>query len=243
MICYMPKYIDAHCHMLSTDQMSAATACGVGRFIINATEQSNWQSVINLAKQDNVYGAIGVHPWCVDDLADGWDIQLVELLSANPNLMVGEIGLDNNHPKLDVQEIVFRRHLQIAHDLGRVVHVHVVGAWGKTMDILGGAKLPPAMVLHCFSGAPELVPELVKTGAYFSFGSGILDKRHKTMRAAVACVPDDRILVESDAPDVAMPDTIPDTVAEIAKIRGVACEYMADIIYNNTTGLLNEQSY
>ena len=61
------------------------------------------------------------------------------------------------------------------------------------------------------------------------------------MRGAVVVVPENRILTESDAPDVAMPDTIPDTVAEIAALRGVNTEQMTETIYNNTMGLLNDR--
>jgi Tat protein secretion system quality control protein TatD with DNase activity len=108
------------------------------------------------------------------------------------------------------------------------------------LDILRGGELPPAIVLHAFSGAAELVPELVKLGAYFSFGTAVADERRTRLRSAVATVPVARILVESDAPDAAMPDTIPATVAKIAQIRGVDTAKMADIIYNNTMGLLND---
>ena len=154
--------------------------------------------------------------------------------------MIGEIGLDKNRPDMEKQILVFKRQLQIAHDFGRVAHIHCVGAWGKMMDVLRGSDLPPAMVLHWFSGAPELVGELSKMGAYFSFGRAVCDTRYAKMRGAVVVVPENRILTESDAPDVAMPDTIPDTVAEIAALHGLNTEQMATTIYNNTMGLLND---
>lgn len=234
------KYIDAHCHILSEAQMKTAMACGVGRFIINATRTIDWETIVELAQYDNVYGAIGVHPWFVSGLPDDWDVELVNALVANPNLMVGEIGLDKNRPDFEVQESVFCRQLQIAHDLERVIHIHCVGAWGKMMDILRSVDLPPAMVFHAFSGAPELMHELMGLGAYFSFGTGIMDVRHSKIRASVAVAPVSRILAESDAPDVAMPDTIPNTVAEIARVRNQDAEQLAKTIYNNTKGLIND---
>lgn len=228
----MMKYIDAHCHTVSESH-------AVGRFIMNATQPADWDAVIDLARRDNVCGAIGVHPWYVVGVCDGWDDELVGALNKNPNLMVGEIGLDKNRPDFATQEIIFRRQLQIAHDMGRVAHIHCVGAWGKMMEILRGCDLPPAMVFHAFSGAPDLVGELTNMGAYFSFGHAVCDEKYTRVRAAVAVVPESRIMVESDAPDMATSDTIPETVAEIAHIHGVNPEQMAETIYNNTMVVIN----
>ena len=231
------KYIDAHCHILTDAEMERAAARGVRRFIVNATRPSDWAAVVKMATRENVYGAIGVHPWRVAELSDGWDSELINTLMAHPDLMVGEIGLDKNHPDMEIQKSVFCRGLQIAHDLNRVAHIHCVGAWGKMMDILRGCELPPAIVFHAFSGAAELVPELVARGCCFSFGAEICDEKHIRARQAVALVPESCILVESDN---APPDTIPDTVAKIAQIRGVNAARISDIIYNNTMGLLND---
>lgn len=233
------KYIDAHCHILSDVQMRDAVARGVVGFVVNATQPDDWNAVIKLAQNDNVFGAVGVHPWYVSGLHDGWDNDLVSVLTAHPNLMVGEIGLDKNHPDIEKQIFVFKRQIQIAHDMGRVAHIHVVGAWGNIIDVLHRCDLPPAMVFHAFSASGELISELNKMGAYFSFGADVLNESHVKARAAVASVPENRILVESDAPDGAMPDKIPDIVAEIAHIRGIPVADMATTIYNNTAELLN----
>ena len=236
------KYLDAHCHILSAEKIHDTCSHGVGALIVNATQPAQWETVAELARKDTcVYGAIGVHPWYVADLPDGWDFELINALATNPDLMVGEIGLDKNRPDFETQESVFCRQLQIAHDLSRVAHIHCVGAWGRMMDILRGVELPLAMVLHAFSGSPELVRELAGLGAYFSFGNAIVDKKHAKMRAAVAVVPENRILVESDAPDCAMPDAISDTIAEIAHLRGKGVAEMANTIYENTMGLLNDR--
>ena len=238
----MQKYIDAHCHILSDAQMHQAAAHGVGRFVINATRPSEWAAVAELAQCDNIYGAIGVHPWYVSEISDGWDNKLIDLLAMHPRLMVGEIGLDKNRPDIDAQESAFRRQIQIAHDMRRVAHIHMVGTWGRCMEILRGCSLPPAIVFHAFSGAPELINELTTMNAYFSFGSAINDVKRTRLRLSVAAVPMSRILVESDAPDIVTPDTIPDTVAEIARIRGENFEQMAKTIYTNTMGLLDDKS-
>ena len=179
------KYIDAHCHVL---QESATR--GVGGFIVNATSPDDWSAVIKMVERENAFGAIGVHPWHVSNLNDGWDARLIELLGNNPKIMVGEIGLDKNRPNMKFQESVFRRQLQIAHDMKRVAHIHCVGAWGLCMEVLCGGNLPPAMLFHCFSGSVEIMRELTKMNSYFSFGPGIMDSTRRVMRDVVANVPE-----------------------------------------------------
>ena len=235
----MQKYIDAHCHILSPAQMASANDCGVGRFIVNSTHRTDWATIAKMVNGKSVYGAIGIHPWFVSEIDANWDDEMVNTLARNPHLMVGEIGLDKNHPNMPAQELIFRRGLQIAHDMGRVAHVHCVGCWGKCVEILHASALPPTVVFHCFSGSPELASELSHIcNAYFSFGSSVLNTKSTRTRTAVASVPGNRILVESDAMDVATPTIIPDVVREIAKIRGVDNDAMADTIYANTMGLL-----
>lgn len=240
----MLGYIDAHCHILDDEVLTGATVRGVGRFVVNAYASCNWDDVCASVHHDNrIYGAVGVLPWLDNELRDGWDKCLIDILSRNPRLMVGEIGLDKNRGDMEKQITVFTRQLQIASDYRRIAHIHCVGAWGKMMDLLRDVNLPPAMLFHCFSGSVEIMRELCKMNAYFSFGWGLMDGRHETMCAVVAAVDEGRILVESDAPGDTMPDKIPDIVAKIAEIRGVAPEYMANVIYENTTRMINEQSF
>ena len=216
----MPAIRDAHCHIFSRDQIEAIRSFGVGFFVVNATQMSEWGRVAELAKECCiVHGAIGVHPWYVSGLLADWDVALTCWLEKYPKMSVGEIGLDKNYPDLDVQESVFRRELQIAHDMKRVAHIHCVGCWGKMMEILRGCKLPPAMIFHAFSGPAELVPELVKMGGYFSFGRAVCDSRRVKLHAAVRAVPNRRILVESDASFVDDYEDLDNTIHAIADIR------------------------
>lgn len=235
------KYLDAHCHILSAEKIHDTCSHGVGALIVNATQPVQWETVAELARKDTcVYGAIGVHPWYIADLPDGWDFELINALATNPDLMVGEIGLDKNRPDFETQESVFCRQLQIAHDLSRVAHIHCVGAWGRMMDILRGVELPPAMVLHAFSGSPELVRELAGLGAYFSFGNAIVDEKHTKMRASVAVVPKNRILVESDADDTCH-KSMDETLKTMAELCGVGFTDMVEITCKNMEDMLNDR--
>jgi len=216
----MPAIRDAHCHIFSRDQMETIRSFGVGFFVVNATQISEWGRVAELAQESwLVRGAIGVHPWYVSGLPADWDVALTCWLEKHPELSVGEIGLDKNYPDLDIQESVFRRGLQIAHDMKRVAHIHCVGAWGKMLEILRGSKLPPAMIFHAFSGSADLVPELVRKRGFFSFGRAVCDSRRVKLHDTVRAVPNGRILVESDASFVDDYAYLDDTIQTIADIR------------------------
>lgn len=184
----MKKYIDAHCHLFDEKLPDNIGA------IVNATRPADWGDVIKQANQNiNVWGAIGVHPWFVSDLTDGWDAPLRDLLVANSDITVGEIGLDKHKPDMETQIDVFVRQMDLAVELGRGVHVHCVGAWDKMFAVLKKYryKQPPFMLFHRFSGNAGDVARLVADyNAYFSFsGAG----------RVIADVPRDRILAETDS--------------------------------------------
>lgn len=183
---------DAHCHLFEKDKVSPKIAA-----IVNATRPAEWGAVVNIAGAcENVWGAVGVHPWFVNELYDGWDMDLQRLLQDNSGIMVGEIGLDKNGPDMDRQIDVFGRQMQIATDLKRGVHVHCVGAWDKMMRVLKcfSQRRPPFILFHRFSGNWGDVARMVgEYNAYFSF---------RDVSAVVAHIPHDRILIETDSDDV-----------------------------------------
>lgn len=182
------KYIDAHCHLFDEKLPDNIGA------IVNATRPSEWGNVIDIVKNNsNMFGAIGVHPWFVADLVAGWDEKLQDLLIENPEIMVGEIGLDKHKPDMDLQIDVFVRQLDLAVEMRRGVHVHCVGAWDKIFAMLKKykSKQPPFMLFHRFSGnAGDVARLCADYNAYFSFMNA---------RNVVADVPSNRILIETDS--------------------------------------------
>ncbi len=215
----MKKYIDAHCHLFDTDLPDNIGA------IVNATVPAEWVRVIDIAnKKPNVRGAIGVHPWYVSDLSDDWATVLRDCLLENPDIMVGEIGLDAHKPNLARQIDVFVRHFNIACELNRGVHIHCVGAWDKVLHILNQnkSKLPPFILFHRFGGKITNLSDFASEyNAYFSF---------RAPSNAVLSVPTTRLLVETDSAD---PTTIASIEERIAKIRP-ECNF-----YKNTSEMLS----
>lgn len=215
----MNKYLDAHCHLfdvLLPDNIGA---------IVNATKPADWDAVIRLSNEKpNVWGAIGVHPWYLADLPNDWDVRLYDLLVRNPNIMVGEIGLDKHKLDMDKQIAVFVRQLEIAHNLSRGVHIHCVGAWDKVLHIFKSyaKKMPPFVLFHRFDGKAQDIVRLVnKYNAYFSY--------HKITPELLSNTPIDRILVETDSTNPAQVVAITDSVATL---------YPECDLYNNAQRML-----
>ena len=221
------KIIDAHSHI---DYITHKHQKGVVGTICCVTDESQWQDLINIIKQDNsVYGAFGVHPWFVENAEKDFEKRLYDLLKSNDAWMVGEIGLDKYKPDMDKQIDVFHKQLEIAVCLNRPVFLHCVGAWDKILNILKQYKKSevPVIVAHDFHGSDSILQNLIKNyDVMFSFNKA--DKAEQ-----IRLIPDESILVETDAkPDVSLVDTVC-KISDIKENSGI-CE----IIYNNTQKVL-----
>lgn len=187
------------------------------------------KKVRGLEKSPTIFPMLGIHPWFVGgrggsssrpqsadrEAVASWrsDFQwLEEILTDCTSIGIGETGLDfSSFAKAAVhkqdrfnhraeQEASFRAHLKLATELNRPVTIHCVRAWGKMLEILH--EFPePKKILHAFGGAEELIPELAALNCYFSFCGNVTNPEFKRVRAAVASVPEDRLLVETDSPD------------------------------------------
>lgn len=184
-------YYDAHCHLQIKTRLEKAKEAGVKYFIVNSTHPDNWERVCQLAKERNdVLPCLGVHPWFVQNLPICWMSILGKILHENPQIMIGEIGLDATYPDLPYQADIFEKCLKLAQIYKRPVHIHGHKAWAHVINIL---KCFPGTVclIHRFSG-PEIHAQrlLEFKNVYFS----LMNPR------AASFIPVDRILVESDSP-------------------------------------------
>lgn len=223
------KYIDAHCH-LESDILPANIALA----ITNSACQSDWGRVIESLHASGVYGAIGVHPWYVSDLTMDWREQMRKLLVLHPNLMVGEIGLDKYKPNMTTQIDIFKQQLEIASTLGRVAHIHCVGAWDKVLAALK-TYTPPAIVLHGFDASPDVMTQLLRYNSYFSFGTSVCNPLRRRVHNALCACPQNRILSESDSQNLTDVVTV---VHQMSAFLSVPLAELKKTIYNNVTELL-----
>ena len=267
---------DAHCHLqddrFATDLpevLARAELAGVTRFVCNATAPTNWEKTLQTARDyPNVWPCFGLHPLHIDEAAEtDWLDQLAELLEKASRELpqpvgIGEIGLDHYiTPRNDhLQEAALREQLRLAARFGKPVMLHTRQALDRSLEILreifqkksNSQGEIPAFLLHGFGGPTERVDQIVKMGGYFSFSANILKIKHKKMRQAAAIVPLDRVLLESDAPDLPPPAEavpldwpvssdkprnepaiVPAVLGELAKIRDMPVYELAEIIAEN----------
>jgi len=200
---------DAHCHYQFAEVPYAAVELarseGVGYAVINGSSPADWADVAALAGRDpRNLPSFGLHPWDVPTAPAGWLDELRRVLLAHPAAGVGEMGLDRWIEGFDpdAQEAAFRAQLALAVELDRPLTIHCVRAIGPLMDILRSAAPPRrGFLLHSWNGPVELVPELARLGAYFSFSAHHFPERKAHLRVQfAAAIPPERILVETDAP-------------------------------------------
>lgn len=217
-----------------------ASQVGVTHFICNATCEDDWQQVLSIStKYPNIYVALGIHPWYMNTLKPDWNKRLDKLLQDHPSLMIGEIGLDKNKPDMWTQENVFRIQLELAHKHRRPAIIHCVRAWDRLLHIFKdesqAKKMPPKILSHSHQGNTDLIPELIeKYNAYFSYSSIVLPVTHPKVRACLKATPLDRILVESDAPDLTpFPADVAPLLTEMAKITGHDEALLRQVTFQN----------
>ncbi|MEI6148116.1 MAG: TatD family hydrolase [bacterium] len=253
---------DAHCHLQDErlrphldGVMERAAQAGVASMMCCGSAESDWPRVRELCGRfPQVKASFGIHPWYAGDRRSTWLATLRGFLSESPSA-VGEIGLDHalDRGTFEDQESVFLAQLDLACELNRPVSVHCRQAWGRLPELIDRHGWPEAgLMFHSFSGPKELVPTLAKRGAWFSFSGSITHTRNVRGRNALAAVPPNRFLIETDAPDIppALPpeafvlktDTglpvnepahLPRVLEAAAEIRGVLPDVLADVTWAN----------
>jgi TatD DNase family protein len=221
----------------------------IAAMVVNGTRESDWPEVLALARLDSrILPAFGYHPWFAQERGPEWKESLVRCVEAAAQLGprrhggIGEIGLDRWMKGADSasQEEAFRWQLRLATERNLPASIHCLRAWGQMLDILRRDPLPTrGFLLHSFGGPVEMIPELVKLGAYFSLPGSFASERKLRQRDAFLRVPLDRLLIETDAPDQLPPpdkirhplfDDAGDPLNSPANLRAVY-EFAADL-YN-----------
>lgn len=205
-------WIDAHNHL--QDARLAETLPGLTQLpmeaaVVNGTTEADWTQVEELAGQYPwILPAFGLHPWFLDRRSADWKKRLPSFLNT-PQASIGEIGLDRwmKKPDLAVQEEVFRWQLALAAERNLPATIHCLKAFGLLMEVLRTTPLPArGFLLHAFSGSLEIARECTALGGYFSFPGYFLHERKTAQREVFRQLPLERLLVETDAPSMNLPD-------------------------------------
>lgn len=210
------SFVDAHNHLQdprlaeSDALLAQCRALGITNMVVNGTREEDWPRVRDLAQRhpDLVRPSFGLHPWHVAAASAQWKEILAGLLDQASG--VGEIGLDlwMRDPDLPRQKEAFEWQWLAACQRGLPISIHCLRAWGHLQEMLQRLpRAPRGFLLHSYGGSSELARVFAKLGAYFSFSGYFLHERKTERRAVFLTIPRERWLLETDAPDMALPET------------------------------------
>ncbi len=245
--------IDSHTHLHvcqpdDAELVAAAVEAGVNRMLTVGTNGATCRAALLAAERfPQVFAAIGRHP----NEATGFDdADLAELtaLAEHPRCRaIGETGLDHYRdyaPHAD-QERAFAAQIELARATGKPLIIHTRAADDDTIDTLREQAAGLDVVLHCFSMA-ERLDECVEQGWWISFAGNVTDPKAQDLAAAAERVPDDRLLVETDAPYLTpqivrkernQPAFVVHTARFVAERRGVPYEQLEATVERNAAAL------
>ena len=213
-----------------------------------ATDEKSSRYGIEMSKKyTNYYCSVGFHPECMDKLPENYMEILENLVDENPEIKaIGEIGLDYHYDGYDreAQIKLLSKQLEFANMRNLPVILHCRDAMQDFMELL--KKYKPKGVVHCFSGSAETAKEIISFGMYIGFTGVLTFKNAKKVKKAIAVVPNDRLLLETDCPYMApepfrgkrcTSDMI-EKIAECAgEIKGISPQQVVDITNKNARQL------
>lgn len=225
--------VDNHTHLdhtrrgdepTSVDQaLAEAAAVNVTRMVQIGCDLAAARWTVQLVQEHaELVGGVSLHPTEASEIvtrqgdpASGWAaldeaMAEIERLAGHPRIrVIGETGLDHHWvPESDLagraaQEESFRRHISLAKRLGKVLQIHDRDAHADILRVLAVEGAPPRTVLHCYSGDAEMARFCADQGWYLSFAGTLTFANAGALRAALAAVPLEQVLVETDAPYLA----------------------------------------
>lgn len=209
----MTPLVDSHCHLnfepLNAgleDVLLRARDNGVGHMLCVSVTLETFPEIRTLAhSHPRVFASVGVHPNEREGREPSMD-DLVELAKDERVVAIGETGLDYYRSQGDMawQQERFRRHIRAAKQSGKPLIIHTRDAADDTLRLLreeGASAI--GGVMHCFTESWEVAREALDLGFYISFSGIVTFRNADALREVAKQVPEDRLLVETDAPYLA----------------------------------------
>ena len=252
-----PPVTDCHAHLADSRVwhmrqavLEDSRAHGLAGILANAARRSEWNQVLELAAEKDVRAAIGIHPFWPDEWNEGARAEMLELLEKGaPVSAIGEIGLDfwNGRDNQRQQERAMAEQLEIAVSRRLPACIHNRKSWDEFFSIIGHMGISTLSgYCHNFTGSRETARRILDLGLHISFCSPVTYDNASRLRELSRYIPDDKILTETDFPDLPMRRfqgsfSMPwhaGLVAEaLAEARGVAPQSLAQRITENFRGL------
>jgi TatD DNase family protein len=241
--------IDSHTHLdlcepPNAELVAAADAAGVTRMLTVGIDGASCRAALAAAEDfPQVYAAIGRHPNAARGFDDA-DLAELRALAAHARCVaIGESGLDfyrEGAPRAD-QERAFAAQIALARETAKPLVIHSRAAELETLEQLAAEADGVSVVMHCFS-MPAQLEQCLQRGYTISFAGNVTYKSAPQLAAAAREVPDERLLVETDAPYLTpqavrkernQPAFVAHTLAFIAQLRGVSARELGALVSAN----------
>jgi TatD DNase family protein len=247
--------IDSHTHLDSCAPgeaalVAAATQAGVNRILTIGQDGDTGRAALAAAEAfPQVFAAIGHHPNKATGFDDGHLAELQALAAHDRCRAIGETGLDyfrDYAPRVD-QERAFHAQIELARAVSKPLVIHTRAAEDDTIAALRTRAQGVDVILHCFS-MPDRLDECLAEGWWISFAGNVTYPRNEELAAAAGRVPDDKILVETDAPYLTpqpmrkernQPAYVTETARFVAEQRGQEYAAFEAIVERNAAQLFH----
>jgi TatD DNase family protein len=248
------RYLHGESAPDADDLLAMAASVGVPKVVQIGCDVDYARHSVALARtRPDVVVGVSVHP---NDAAriheregaaalDAAIDEIAELATDDVVRAVGETGLDYFRTGEDLrpaQQHSFRRHIDLAKQLDKALVIHDRDSHEDVLSVLESQGAPERVVFHCFSGDAAMAQHCAERGWFMSFAGPVTYKANDGLRAALRVVPDDLLLVETDAPYLTpvphrgKPNAsylMPHTVRFIAQERGTEEAALCDLLYAN----------
>jgi TatD DNase family protein len=245
--------IDSHTHLHvckpdDAELVAAATEAGVTRMLTVGTNAATCRQALEAAERfPEVLAAIGQHPNEAGGFDDAGLADLRELARHPCCVAIGETGLDyfRDYAPREDQLRAFLGQIELAREMGKPLVIHTRAAEDDTIDVLREHAGGVDVILHCFTMAARL-DECLELGWWISFAGNVTYSSALDLAEAAERVPDDRLLVETDAPYLTpqvvrkqrnQPAFVVHTARFVAERRGIGYEQLEQIVERNAAGL------
>ena len=251
--------IDSHTHLFLCDGsedelLAAAVAAGVERLLtVGMDRETNAEAVASAERNEAVFAAVGRHPNEASGFDEAAAAEILELGAHEKVRAIGETGLDfyREYATPDEQRRAFAAQIEVAMELDLPIVIHARDPEGETaatdeiFETLDARAGDQPVILHCFS-APQRVGDAAERGWYCSFAGNATYPSAKDLLFAAAKVPEERLLVETDAPYLApqprrgkrnQPAFVVETARAVAEARGVPYEELERTVAANARAL------
>ena len=247
--------IDSHCHLnyepLSVslkDTINRANKEGIKYLLTISTEDKSFKKILKILEEFNcVYGTYGIHPHEAKNHKSIEVKDIIKKIYTNKKIIgIGESGLDfhYNHSEKNEQIKCFEEHIAAAQETKLPIIVHTRSAEQETLEILKRRKSEKdfKILIHCFTGSKKFAFNLLDLDAYISASGVITFKKSVELANTFKEIPNERILVETDAPYLAPvplrgkpnePSYIIHTIKFLSKIKNLSFEEFSNITTEN----------